>query len=555
MRNVPTSGSAAECLSLLDGLDLPAFVIDRHGSLVFRNENWQRGFAGIPTEHWSWLDSVHDSAHRLKRIFSEAIVEERRIEVEFQLRRADGYLVMLACMASPFVDHESGITGMLAVCWDITERALEEQRLAFMAGHDPLTGLANRRAFEEALSRAVYRAARGASPALLIIDLDRLKQFNDVRGHLDGDQALVNLAMLLRTHVRAGDLPARIGGDEFVVLLEDATVDEACEIAERVRATASEEEFVPGARDIGLGVSIGIVQIEAGIEPRTLMDRADAALYVAKREGRNRVELWRPDSGLNSAAERLATRVSQAFAHDGFRLVYQPIVRLSDGRVSYFESLVRMVEEDGSFLTPDEFLPVVDRLGLMSKLTRRIVDLAMWELAAAPDATVSINLAAADLGDHALLSEVERLIAASPATQGRLLFEIGESVLLSNLSGGREWMRRLSPLDTKFVLDGFGTGIGMFVLLREPHVHMVKLSRTVTRALSEERATREFVSALRELIESQGKTAVAAFVETADLLDEAMQAGFSFGQGFHVSEPSADLAALVASLRDHPLEL
>lgn len=533
------------CLRLTDKVNAPAAVMSFDGVLAATNEAWRRYFGNQTRDAWRWLDPVpEDTAEYVRSTLERAVAAHRVVELEFDVRRRGGSLAVLACSASPVDDD--GPEGLFLLCWDITERQRNEERLAFMAGHDPLTGLANRRAFEEALGRAVSRAERGASSALLLLDLDNLKRFNDSRGHLDGDQALVNLALLLRTHVRAGDLPARIGGDEFAVLFEGTGENEANEIAERIRVTVASEEFVHGARENELGVSGGIVCIEARIDARTAFDRADAALYAAKAAGRDRIVVWTSELGSATTTERIATRVREAFVGDGFHLVFQPVVRLTDRSVAYFESLVRMRDDAGNDLAPREFLPFVDRLGLMPQLTRRVVDLALWQLAANPGTAISVNLAPSDLSDETLLADIEQTVGSAKSAYGRLLFEISESTLLAQLASGRSWMERLSTAGCRFVLDEFGTGMGMFVLLRERHIEHVKLSRAAMRALGGGDGSRAFVSAMRELVESQGKAAVASYCETAELLGQAQQAGFAYGQGYGVTEPSADLAALAS---------
>lgn len=529
---------------MVDRVNAPSALLSANGTLADTNETWRRYFGAPDARPWAWLEPVPDEASGYVRATLErALTALRGVELEFDVRRRAGSLSVVACSACPVSDRPED--GVFLLCWDITERHRNEERLAFMAGHDPLTGLANRRTFEEALARAVSRAERGVPSALLILDLDNLKRFNDSRGHLDGDQALVNLGLLLRTHVRAGDLPARIGGDEFAVLFESTSEAEACEIAERVRETAAAEEFVTGAREHDLGVSGGIACIDGRADARTVFDRADAALYAAKASGRDRIVLWTPEVASATTSERLATRVREAFAADGFHLCFQPVVRLADRSVAYFESLVRM-RDDGHDLAPREFLPLIERLGLMPQLTRRVVDLALWELASNPGTALSVNLAPSDLSDEALLDDIAEAVTAARSAHGRLLFEISEATLLAHLANGRTWMERLSQAGCRFVLDEFGTGMGMFVLMRERHIEHVKLSRVAMRALSGSDGTRAFVSAMRELIESQGKAAVASYCETEELLGHALSAGFAYGQGYGVSEPSGDLGALAA---------
>jgi len=539
------SASAGPVREMLDSIGLPATAVSADGHFL-ANVPWHEAFGTSKQSPWAFLSAVSaDDQGRLKVAVSRVLETRARAEGEFRACRFTEDMATMGFSVTPMRLTHDGHDGVVVVCWDLTEERRYEERLAFMAGHDALTGLANRRAFDDGLERAVARAQRGSLSCLLLLDMDHLKEFNDHLGHLAGDQAIVNLAALLRRQLRSGDLLGRIGGDEFAVLLEGAPLGDALEIAERIRVAATSEEFVSGARSEGLGVSGGVAAAAPGVDARTLMDRADAALYAAKRAGRGCIRSWVPEMETRTP-DRLAERVHEAFANDGFQLVYQPVVRLQTGRVVCHESLVRMRQSDGSLSAPAEFLSAVERLGLMPQLTQRVVERALSELRDNPLASISVNLSASDIGDEALLEKIISLLAGAEAASSRLLFEVSESVLLSNLAGGRAWMRRLAPLGCRFVLDNFGTGIGMFVLLKEHHISQVKLSRTVMRAMAAEDGDRGFVRALREYIEEQGKLAVAEYLETDELLRDVQEAGFELGQGYRLHRPEEGLAATVA---------
>jgi len=296
-------------LEVLSALEFPAFLLGPDGVIAFGNAAWTAMVGDTSTAAgWEWLVSISDDDRkRVKLALQRALAEEHPTDMEFHVSHTGGPVRVLSVVGSPF-KRNGNFVGLIGVCWDVTERRRRERRLEFIAGHDQLTGLASRRAFEEALARASSRAARGVQSMLLYLDIDHLKAYNDERGHLEGDQAIINLAMLLHAHVRASDVPARIGGDEFAILLENATADEANEIAERIRAAAS-IEFVAGARAADLGVSGGLARVDGGVDPRIVMDRADAALYAAKQRGRHRIVVW--DEELGGAGD-----VSQA-RHSG----------------------------------------------------------------------------------------------------------------------------------------------------------------------------------------------------------------------------------------------
>lgn len=549
MNNRAEVSVMSACHSLLDALALPALVLDESGAAITGNEAWYSEFGRAPDGTPAFSNIINEiDVTRVKHLLREAITQAQRVQIDFEVDRKDGSIATVVCSAGPFTDETTGSQRLLCVFNDVTDRRRQEERLAFMAGHDPLTGLPNRRSLMESLDHAAMRARRGGRAAVAMIDMDKLKTFNDARGHLEGDQALVNLAMLIRQHIRAADLPARIGGDEFALLLEDLGEAEAVETLERIRQAAA-AEFVQGATEHGLGISVGVAMVEGAIDSRTILDRADAALYAAKARGGDAVVAWSRDIPLPVGSEELAREVRRSLTERDFRLVYQPIVRLTDLSVAYFESFLRLSPDfPGGEAGPSHFLPVVERLGLMNKLTEQTVGMVLEDLKKAPEAVVSLNLSGTDLADAELLDSTSRAISSAPWAHGRLYMELSETALLANLTAGREWMERLAAVGARFVLDDFGTGVGMFVLLRERHIEQVKLSRTVMHALSAEDGNGIFVRALRELIETQGKSAVASFLETDELLNGARSAGFVWGQGYRLHEPQADLATMVKEM-------
>lgn len=268
----------------IEVLPLPAFTADAHGVLIATNEPWRRLTGRDAGRSLTDAMSAEDGA-RIMHAISEAGMGEP-LHVEVHLSGGALGPRTFDCVLRVLPPSRKAV--YLGVCYDVTGVLHERQRLTFIATHDSLTGLPNRWMFEETLKRAVIRSARGEPAVVMMMDVDNFKAYNDTFGHLQGDQALVNLGLLLQTHLRASDLLARFGGDEFAVLLEGSGMQEAREVAERMREAAS-EEFVEGARASGLGVSIGIARISGVGVPADVLEAADAALYEAKQEGRGRV--------------------------------------------------------------------------------------------------------------------------------------------------------------------------------------------------------------------------------------------------------------------------
>lgn len=269
----------------LDALPLPAWVLDASGVFA-ANPEWRALTQADDAAAFHALLPEED-AERFAEVLRHTGPGENG-RVELRIVGAAGEMLAFDCAVRGLTEAEGG--GHLGVCYDVTDSRIQERRLSYMATHDALTGLPNRWLFEETLRRAVCKAERGERAAVMMMDVDNFKAYNDTYGHLAGDQALVNIALLLHTHLRAADLLARFGGDEFAVLLEGSTIEEAREVAERMTVAAA-GEFVAHAMEIGLGISVGLAEIARGQDYDAVLQRADAALYRAKRRGRGRVVL------------------------------------------------------------------------------------------------------------------------------------------------------------------------------------------------------------------------------------------------------------------------
>jgi diguanylate cyclase (GGDEF)-like protein len=517
-------------------LPFPACLCDAAGRVVRSNQLWEALL--VPHGANGTAPVMAESARNVSAHLHEAVADGLPSDLEVSVRDADGQQRSFAgrCAGVSLPDEPEAVA--LCILGDITEIRRREAQLAFMATHDPLTGLPNRRMFEDALVRAGARARRGKTGALLMLDIDNLKSYNDALGHNQGDQALVNFALLLQTHVRAGDMLARVGGDEFGVVLEAATLEEAVEIGERMRKAAAEEPFVSDARAFELGLSGGIVPFDGTEEIHTLMDAADAALYEAKEYGRNRLVVSEVGAASTSELDpRLAVRIRKALNERRFRVHYQPVIRLADGEIAYFESLVRMITEVGDLEMPSAFLAATERLGLMPRLTRLVFDEVTEALATIGTARVSVNIGASDLLDRALPEHIERRLAESGVNPSRLSFEVAEGDVAAHRTATRSWLDRFQPLGCPVVLDRFGGGERGLALAQEFSFDQVKIDVTTLVQLTEGHSDPGYLEAIRQVVESHGLTAVASKIEDPRVMERVRSAGFGLVQGFDVGEP------------------
>ncbi|MGY1804294.1 EAL domain-containing protein [Blastococcus sp. SYSU D00922] len=421
-------------------------------------------------------------------------------------------------------------------------RAVEKlrlQQLATEAHHDPLTGLANRRRFIEELETTVYGS--DADCAVLMIDLDRFKEINDSFGHSVGDDLLCLVGPRLERALQPGDLLARMGGDEFAVLLPGADAARAEEVAGRLIA-ALRDAFVLDGMPLHVDASIGVALCpEHGRDRSLLLARADTAMYVAKR-GRNGYEIWAPD-GSTASRDRLETleQLRTALDTDQLDVHYQPKLDLRTGGVTGVEALVRWNHPERGLLYPDVFLPLAEQAGLMRRLALRVLerslrDLRAWR-AGGLDLTVAVNLSVSNLQDVALPEQVEMLLDSFDVPADALILEITEDVLMADAARSQQVMAGLRRLGVRLSIDDYGTGYSSLSYLRALPVDELKLDRSFVSDLTSDERAAAIVRSTLQLSLDLDMTMVVEGVEDAPTLAALRAWGCDYAQGYHIARP------------------
>jgi len=458
-------------------------------------------------------------------------------------RRKDGTLYIEEQTITPVRTDDGRITHYVAIKQDVTARRRSEDQIRHLAMHDALTDLPNRRALDAAMERISFDARRGVPGALMILDVDNFKPVNDTLGHIGGDQLLAELARLLRQTLRPADFLARLGGDEFAVLLQDASLAGAEMIADRVRKQVSAHPFRFGDRVFDLTVSIGIAAIDATIDASAAMVRADSAMYAAKDHGQDRIVVYRDgeESGMRVIeAGRWATRIRKALRDGRFVLCYQPVVRIGNGATEHYEALLRMIDEDGTTIAPEDFISAAERFGLMSQIDQWVVENVLQVLAQddAPE-RIFVNISGASLGDADLLAFIEKRIEAMPCPPGRLAFEITESAAIRDLAIAQDWIRKLKQLGCLFAIDDFGVGFSSFSYLRALSADYVKIDRSFVMDVDTNPTNRALVQAVMTVAQTLGKEVIAEGVETEAHEAVLVELGIELAQGYRWGKPLA----------------
>ena len=436
---------------------------------------------------------------------------------------------------------------ILSVGLDVTEYKRVEGHLAWLADHDPLTNLFNRRRFSEDLEQVLSRAERYRHPgALLFFDLDRFKYINDTSGHQAGDTLLKMVASMLAQTIRADDITGRLGGDEFAIILPEINANGAIEVAKKVLDQLGHAQLTINNRTHKISASIGIALFpEHGANIHDLLAAADLAMYQAKAMGRN---AWYLFSDKDRSRERIHTlvywkeKIEYSHLYDNFMLYLQPIMQVKTKEISHYEVLLRMQDKDGSVLSPGEFIPAAEHTGLIHAIDHMVLRKAIAQVAKIYQAgfkvSFSINLSAHAFNDPELLPILKEELTSQDMDPACVMFEITETAALEDLPGARGLMIEIKELGCGFVLDDFGVGFSSFYYLRELPVDVVKIDGSFIRNLSESSDDLILVNALCSVARGFGKKITAEFVESAEILSLIEKMDIDYAQGYYIGKPA-----------------
>ncbi len=468
---------------------------------------------------------------------------------DFEFRwTTDGDTRVIRYSGIPVFNRAREFVGYRGVGCDVTASVRQAETTAYHANHDALTGLVNRRSFENTVRDALDKSRISRqSHALCFMDLDSFKIVNDTCGHQAGDELLRQLTQLFDSLVRKSDVLSRLGGDEFGVLLYKCSVPEALKLANQIRHEVENFQFLWNENRFTVGVSVGLVVVDDRWESiESLFSAADSACYIAKNEGRNRVVVYREGEG-NASNRKIATHwveeINTALETDRLRLACQKILPLhSQPDGLRFEMLMRLEMPDGELVSPKAFLPTAERYGLIAALDERAIELTLQWLTDNPALQrsirhVSLNLSAGSINDAEFKDRLIRMINASEVEAAKVCFEITETAAIANLSKVSEFMNELAAIGCRFGIDDFGSGLSSFAYLRKLPVDFLKIDGLLVKDILDDQTDYTLVKAISDISKSMGKRTIAEFVESPLLLNAVRDLGIDFGQGFHLGEP------------------
>lgn len=448
-------------------------------------------------------------------------------DLELRYRKKNKDLVRLKVSTSFVNDRHGQIMGQVLVARDVTEQFKTEEELKHLATHDPLTGLPNRSLLHDRLQRAVNRAAREKRPfALLMFDLDDFKQINDTFGQTVGDKVLKSTAKRLIRCVRGLDTVCRLGGDEFMLVVEELLESGDSDIVAKRLLSAFEEPIGMGDQSISISGSIGISTYPFdGLDPETLVKKADLALHSSKQKTKGGFEFYAPRmDALNRERTKIEQGLRQAMARDELSLAFQPLVDFESGRVAGVEALLRWESSEIGAVSPAKFIPVAERSGLIIPIGQWVLETACktsreWQDAGLPAVPIGVNISAKQLQQDDFLGVVEAVLAETRLRPELLELELTESAAMEDHRHSQKLLTKLRDLGVRIVIDDFGTGYSSLSRLKLLPMHAVKVDQSFIENIVEDPRDRALVMAMVAMARNLGVDVVAEGVESVDQLE------------------------------------
>ena len=445
--------------------------------------------------------------------------------------------------------HDDSIHGRVWYFKNITEKHHLTEKLTFEATHDSLTKLTNRRGFDEKLKQVIQQIETdNTAHALLYLDLDQFKIINDTSGHGAGDVALIEVSNLLASLLRQADLLARVGGDEFSILLPNCSLDMAKKIGEKICQSLDEYVFSWEKNEYKLGVSIGIISLDCTVDSyEEALKLADTSCYLAKEAGRNRIHVHTTsDQAVMQRLQQgnIVSQIQDALKTNRFTCYLQKICPVDpstakDSNLSHYEVLVRMLDQKGELVAPFLFLPTAERYKLMHKIDHWVIENSIRNMAEIQDqiGCLNINLSGQTIAHEDSYDIIVKAIERYGMPTNKLCFEITETAAISNPQAGIEFLNKLRSLGCKIALDDFGTGLSSYEYLKKLPADTLKIDGQFIKGMLTDELDLAMVKSINEIGHLMGKETVGEFVENAEILNKLKEIGVDYAQGYHLHKP------------------
>jgi diguanylate cyclase (GGDEF)-like protein/PAS domain S-box-containing protein len=536
---------------LLESTGEGIFGVDESDQCTFINK------AGAEMLGYSQKELINKPIHQSVRMFDEAglsfnsrvVIQGDPVRVKDEsFQRQNETLFPVEYSTYPIMEHRQ-FKGSVTVFRDVTSSRSMMREMRFLATHDSLTHLLNRHAFDQRLRQAFADSQEHeAQHVLLYMDLDQFKLVNDTCGHVAGDMMLRQLSHRLQRTIGENDVLARLGGDEFGLLMVNQDLQQATQMANLISSAVKAFRFSWEGRSFTTGVSIGIVAIGPSTEsPHNALSAADAACYVAKDMGRNRIHIYQPyDEEINrqQVEMRLVTKIESAIDQRRFSLLQQPILSLSSHAIGeeHIELLVRMQDEEGTMIMPSAFIPAAERYNIMHSVDRWVIGEAFRWLSENRDrleelSLCAINLSGQSLGESTLHEYILEQLRHYALPAEKISFEITETAVVSRLDQAARFISLLKRRGFRFALDDFGTGMSSFAYLKHLPVDYLKIDGSFVRNMLNDPIDRAMVESINHIGHMMGLQTIAEYVEDDQTLEQLIDIGVDYAQGYGVVRP------------------
>jgi len=561
--------------AILESVGEGVYGVDKDGYIAFMNPAALK-VLGLHDAKPLLGASAYDAFHFKKQdagrdLLKEAYYSGEQLKGwETQFRHQSGKEIPVDCtLYALSVDGKQ--EGSVIAFRDISERKMMEEKLRWQATHDHLTGLYNRRYFESFLEKEINSVNRtGIMSALVYLDLDRFKYVNDTAGHEVGDKLLIDLSQEVNKHLRRHDVAARIGGDEFALILKNVDEGVALSIADEIRVSLSNLRVHHEDKAYHVNASFGVAMMDIpDITAGDVMANADIACHISKRMGRNQTHMYEKSSDeRNAMGSELgwSARIREALEKDMFQLHYQPILKMEDvdlvnlpaqdgvlwqrylnetDKINCYEVLVRMIDENGELNYPDSFIPTAERFNMMTEIDMWVLENALQEVVATGPASknirLSINISGNTVDSDETLGKIKALIELYGISPGSLTFEVTETCAIANLEQANDFINELRKIGCRFSLDDFGSGFCSFSQLKNLPTDFVKIDGQFVRSMARGATDRAIVTAMNDVAHSLGRYTVAEYVESPEIVRLLKICGVDKIQGNYISEPLTEL--------------
>lgn len=521
---------------------------DISSGVVEYSPGWKRilGVTGMTNDYEFWENRIHpEDKDRILSSLREHLAGETEIwSEEHRLYHAEGkWLWVYGRGKVVSRDADGKPLRMIGTMSDITERKTSEERLAYLANYDTLTGIPNRNLLQDRLRHAMSHADRKQHKvALLFLDLDHFKAVNDALGHQSGDELLIEAVARIKRHIRETDTLARLGGDEFMIILEDfKSAAQVASIATHI-LTLLNEKFIIGGQELFVSASMGITYYpDDGKDTETLLKNADTAMYLAKEQGRNKYMFFTEE--LNRKAQerlRLENNLRMALEREEFHLNFQPQIDLSSGHVIGAEALLRWAPNQ-DFISPARFIPILEETGLIVPVGHWVLEQACrtareWQTKFKTQFRIAVNLSPRQLQQVDIVERVKEILTTTQLQPQFLEIELTESVLIDT-SISKENFIRLEQLGVKLAIDDFGTGYSSLSYLKQYAVDVLKIDRSFIQDLNQDKNDDAVTHAIIALAHELDMQVIAEGIETIEQLQFLRKSQCNQGQGFLIARP------------------